>query len=90
MIAASFDRVYNNYIKISNRKGEHIMSEKELERKNPCGDDKEIDEYLDGTICELKDDETAIHDIKAPAGEKFDVHSPDEPDTIKDEYIGSK
>ncbi|MDF3001524.1 MAG: hypothetical protein K0Q48_1643, partial [Bacillota bacterium] len=37
-----------------------------------------------------KDDETAIHDIKAPAGEKFDVHSPDEPATIDDEYIGSK
>ena len=66
------------------------MSEKELERRNPCGENKEIDEYLDGTICEIKEDETAIHDIKPPAGEEFDVHAPGEPQTIEDEYIGKK
>ena len=64
------------------------MTEKELERKNPCGDDKEIDEYLDGTICEIREDEEAINDIDAPSGEKFDVDSPDEPEAVEDEYVG--
>jgi hypothetical protein len=64
------------------------MSEKELERKNPCGENEEIDEYLDGTICEIKEGEEAINDIQAPSGEKFEVHSPDEPAAIEDDYIG--
>lgn len=64
------------------------MTEKELNRKNPCGDDKEIDEYLDGSICELKVDEEAINDIEAPSSEKFDVDSPDEPEAVEDEYVG--
>ena len=64
------------------------MSEKELERNNPCGENNEIDEYLDGTICEIKVGEEEINDIKAPAGEKFEVDSPDEPEAVHDEYVG--
>ncbi len=64
------------------------MTKKELERKNPCGENKEIDEYLDGTICEDRVDEVAINDIKAPSDQKFEVDSPDEPEPVKDEYVG--
>lgn len=64
------------------------MTEKELKRKNPCGENKEIDEYLDGTICEIKEDEEAINDIKAPSDQNFEVDSPDEPAAIEDEYVG--
>lgn len=60
----------------------------DLEKMNPCGDDKEIDEYLDGTICEVKVPEEAINDIEAPSDEKFDVDEPDEPEQIIDEYAG--
>jgi len=60
----------------------------EVERKNPCGEDKEIDEYLDGTICEIVEDEEAINDIPAPDDDEFDVDSPDEPEEVEDEYIG--
>ena len=60
----------------------------DLEKMNPCGDDKEIDEYLDGTICEVKVPEEAINDIEAPSDEKLDVDEPDEPEQIIDEYAG--
>lgn len=63
------------------------MKEKELERKNPCGNDKEIDEYLDGTICEIEKDEEEINDIKAPDSAKFDVDAPEEPQPLEDEYL---
>ena len=60
----------------------------ELKRKNPCGEDKEIDEYLDGTICEIKVGEESLNDIDTPSDEKFDVDSPDEPEAVKDDYFG--
>jgi len=58
------------------------------QKANPCGDDKEIDEYLDGTICEVKIPEEAINDIEAPDDKHFDVDAPDEPEHIVDEYAG--
>jgi hypothetical protein len=64
------------------------MTEKELKKSNPCGEDKEIDEYLDGTICEIKVGEEELNDIKAPTGENFEVDSPDEPEALHDEYVG--
>lgn len=60
----------------------------ELERRNPCGENKEIDEYLGGTICEIREDEEDINDIASPGDEKFDVDDPDEPETIEDDYVG--
>ena len=62
------------------------MSEAEI-RKNPCGSDKEIDEYLNGTICEIVPDEEDLNDIEAPEDDNFDVHANDEPEEIEDEYI---
>jgi len=60
----------------------------EVERKNPCGENKEIDEYLDGTICEIVEGEEVINDIQAPDDDEFDVDSPEEPEEVEDEYIG--
>jgi len=64
------------------------MTEAEKAKKNPCGSDKEIDEYLDGTICEVLPDEAELNDIKTPEDDDFDVHAPDEKEEILDEYIG--
>ncbi len=58
------------------------------ERKNPCGTDKEIDEYLDGTICEIAKGEEELNDIDAPAAEEYEVDEKAEPEKIKDDYIG--
>ncbi len=84
-----FDRLSGGYIIITQRqsflKEENIMAD---ERKNPCGDDLEIDEYLDGTICEIKEDEEEINDIKTPSTEQFDVDAPEAPKVIEDEYLG--
>lgn len=60
----------------------------ELNKKNPCGEDTEIDEYLEGTICEIKAGEEELNDIETPSDEKFDVDSPDEPEPVEDEYVG--
>lgn len=58
------------------------------ERKNPCGNDKEIDEYLDGTICEVVIGEEELNDIEAPSGENYEVNHESDPEKIEDEYIG--
>lgn len=63
------------------------MSEAEI-RKNPCGNDKEIDEYLNGTICEIVTPEEDLNDIEAPEDDCFEVLTNDEPEEIEDEYIG--
>jgi len=63
------------------------MSEAEI-RKNPCGDDKEIDEYLNGTICEVIPAEEDLNDIEAPADGEFEVDEKAEPEAIEDEYVG--
>lgn len=65
------------------------MSEAEI-RKNPCGDDKEIDEYLNGTICEVAQPEEDLDDIKAPADEEFEVDEKMEPEKLEDEYLVKK
>lgn len=62
------------------------MSEKEA-RKNPCGNDKEIDEYLNGTICEAVVPEEDLNDLEAPSDDEFEVHEKDEPEEIEDEYM---
>ena len=63
------------------------MSEAEM-KKNPCGNDKEIDEYLNGTICETVPAAEDLNDIDAPAGDEFDVDVKNEPKELEDEYIG--
>jgi hypothetical protein len=62
------------------------MSEAEI-KKNPCGDDKEIDEYLNGTICEVLPADEELNDIKAPSDEEFEVDHKSEPKEIEDEYM---
>ncbi|HML36904.1 MAG TPA: hypothetical protein PKA19_05665 [Bacillota bacterium] len=62
------------------------MSEKEI-KKNPCGDDKEIDEYLNGTICEVAIPEEDLNDLKAPSDDEFEVDEKAEPAEIEDEYM---
>ncbi len=62
------------------------MSEAEI-RKNPCGNDKEIDEYLNGTICEIVPAAEDLNDIEAPEDDCFEVQANDEPEEIEDEYI---
>lgn len=65
------------------------MSEAEMKRQNPCGEDKEIDEYLNGTICEPKLEEEELSDIKSPADvNSIEVDDKDEPAEFEDEYIG--
>jgi len=63
------------------------MSEAEI-RKNPCGADKEIDEYLNGTICEVVQPEEDLDDIEAPADDEFEVDEKTEPEKLEDEYVG--
>lgn len=58
------------------------------ERKNPCGDDKEIDEYLDGTMCEIVHGEEELNDIEAPEDDDFEVDVIAEAEQIEDEYVG--
>lgn len=64
------------------------MTEAEKIKKNPCGNDKEIDEYLDGTICEILPGEEELNDIETPEDDDFDVHVPDEKEQVEDEYVG--
>ncbi|HVI41983.1 MAG TPA: hypothetical protein VM577_15130 [Anaerovoracaceae bacterium] len=63
------------------------MSDAEI-RKNPCGNDKEIDEYLNGTTCEMVPGEEVLNDIDVPADEEFEVDEKAEPEEIEDEYVG--
>lgn len=62
------------------------MSEAEI-KKNPCGDDKEIDEYLNGAICEVVQPEEDLDDIEAPADDEFEVDEKADPEAIEDEYV---
>lgn len=65
------------------------MTEALRERKNPCGENKEIDEYLDGTMCEIVPGEEDLNDIEAPDDDNFDVDEKPEPEKLKDEYLGN-
>jgi hypothetical protein len=60
------------------------------ERKNPCGTDKEIDEYLDGTICEVALGEEELNDIDAPSDEEYEVNEKQDPEKLEDEYMDKK
>lgn len=64
------------------------MTEADREKRNPCGSDKEIDEYLDGTICEILPGEEELNDISAPDDDDFEVDAPADKEVIEDEYIG--
>lgn len=63
------------------------MTEEKV-RTNPCGDDKEIDEYLDGTICEIVPGEEELNDIKVSEHPGYEVDAEKEPEVIEDEYMG--
>jgi hypothetical protein len=65
------------------------MTEAEI-KKNPCGDDKEIDEYLDGTICEVAHPDEEINDIDAPADDEYEVEEKADPEKLTDEYMNEK
>lgn len=65
------------------------MTEELKERKNPCGDNKEIDEYLDGTMCEVVQGEEELNDIEASEDFDTDVDVKAEPEEIRDEYLGN-
>jgi len=65
------------------------MTEAEL-KKNPCGDDKEIDEYLGGTICEVVHPDEELNDIEAPADDEYEVEEKEEPEKLTDEYMNDK
>lgn len=54
------------------------MSEKNLEKANPCGTGKVIDDYLEGTICELEED---VEDVTVPGNSEYDAHGKEEPET---------
>lgn len=60
------------------------MSEKKIKEVNPCGDGKVIDDYLEGTICELPEE---VEDVTVPSDGEYVVHEPEEPehdDSYKD------
>lgn len=59
-------------------------------KKNPCGDNKEIDEYLDGTICEVVPADEDLNDIEAPADDEYEVDEKAEPEKLSDEYLNTK
>jgi hypothetical protein len=65
------------------------MTEAEI-KKNPCGDDKEIDEYLDGTICEVVHGDEELNDIDAPSDEEYEVDEKEAPEKLEDEYMDKK
>ena len=65
------------------------MTEAEI-KKNPCGSDKEIDEYLNGTVCEVVPADEDLNDIDAPAGEEYEVDEKAEPEKVEDEYLDKK
>ena len=62
------------------------MTEAEI-KKNPCGSDKEIDEYLNGTICEVVLADEELNDIDAPADDEYAVDEKAEPEKLEDEYM---
>lgn len=63
------------------------MTEALRERINPCGNDREIDEYLNGTICEILPGEEELSDIAAPADVDYDVDAIAEPVEFIDYYL---
>lgn len=64
------------------------MSEADAVGRNPGGREREIDEYLHGTICEMVPDEEDLDDIEAPEDDDFDVDIKEEAEEVEDEYVG--
>ena len=64
------------------------MSEAEAIENNPGSHEKEIDEYLHGTILETLPDEEDLDDIEAPEDDDFEVDIKEEAEEVEDEYVG--
>ncbi|HYE67924.1 MAG TPA: hypothetical protein VEA58_04885 [Anaerovoracaceae bacterium] len=64
------------------------MSEANAVGRNLGGHEKEIDEYLHGTILEMVPDEEDLDDIEAPEDDDFEVHIKAEVEEVEDEYVG--
>ena len=64
------------------------MSEAEAIENNPGSHEKEIDEYLHGTILETLLDEEDLDDIEAPEDDDFEVDIKEEAEEVEDEYVG--
>jgi hypothetical protein len=64
------------------------MSETEAIERNPGSHEKEIDEYLHGTILETLPDEEDLDDIEAPEDDDFEVDIKEEAEEVEDEYVG--
>jgi len=64
------------------------MTEELKDKKNPCGDGKEIDEYLEGTICEVVPGEEELNDIEASEDQDFEVDIKEDAEAVEDEYVG--
>ena len=64
------------------------MPEAEMYGRNLSGNEKEIDEYLHGTICEMLPDEEDLDDIEAPDDDDFEVNIKEEAEEVEDEYVG--
>jgi hypothetical protein len=64
------------------------MSEAEAIVNYPGSHEKEIDEYLHGTILETLPDEEDLDDIEAPEDDDFEVDIKEEAEEVEDEYVG--
>lgn len=64
------------------------MSEAETIVNYPGSHEREIDEYLHGTIMETLPDEEDLDDIEAPEDDDFEVDIKEEAEEVEDEYIG--
>lgn len=64
------------------------MSEAEAIENNPGSHEREIDEYLHGTILETLPDEEDLDEIEAPEDDDFEVDIKEEAEEVEDEYIG--
>lgn len=63
------------------------MSAAEAVERNPDGHEREIDEYLHGTIYEMLPGEEDLDDIEAP-DDDFEVDVREETEEVEDEYVG--
>lgn len=64
------------------------MFEANTVERNLRSNEKEIDEYLHGTILEMVPDEEDLDDIEAPDDDDFDVDVKVEAEELEDEYVG--
>lgn len=65
------------------------MNEADAVVRNPGSREKEIDEYLRGTIFETLPEEEDLDDIEAPDDDNFEVYFKEEAEEVVDEYIGN-